>query len=342
MQDIIPQLKQWQNDGKRFALATVIKTWGSAPRVVGSAMAVSTDMEMCGSVSGGCVENDVVRAALLVLESGESKVLEYGVSDEDAWSVGLSCGGQIRVFVEPFIGFSNEANLWERLYTSTQNNEGCILVSGLRAGRFSHALVYPDGRSFGDLKSDAITEIAIQKIYKERKNQLLEIDDMSYFAQVFPPKSQVIIVGAAHLTADLVHLAHQFDFETIVIDPRGIFTQKTYFPTPPDHSYEDWPAEVLPKFKLDNYTYAVLLTHDPKIDDQAIHLLLRSDVAYIGALGGRKTQSKRRARLLEAGFSATEIDRIHGPVGIDINAKKPREIALSILAQIIQERNRYL
>ncbi len=341
MQDIIQELKQWQDDGKRFALATVVKTWGSAPRVAGSAMAVSTDMEMCGSVSGGCVENDVVREALAVLESGQSKLLEYGVSDEDAWSVGLSCGGQIRVFVEPFIAFGNEADVWENLYDSVQKNEGCVLVSSLREGQYVHALVYADGRRFGQLNDDKITEIAIQKIYKERKNQLVEIEGSPYFAQVFPPKSQLIIVGAAHLTADLVHLAHQFDFETLVIDPRGIFTQKTHFTTAPDQSYEDWPAEVLPKFNLDNYTYAVLLTHDPKIDDQAIHLLLRSEVAYIGALGGRKTQGKRRARLLEAGFSENEIDRIHGPVGIDIHAKKPREIALSILAQIIQEKNKY-
>ena len=152
----------------------------------------------------------------------------------------------------------------------------------------------------------------------------------------------MMIIGAAHLTADLVDLAQQFDFETIIIDPRGVFTQKTHFKTPPDQTFEDWPAEVLPRFALDNYTYAVLLTHDPKIDDQAIHIFLKSDVAYIGALGGRKTQGKRRTRLLEAGFTEEEVDRIKGPVGININAKKPREIALSILAEAIQERNRYL
>ncbi len=342
MEDILPQLNEWQNAGKKIALATVIKTWGSAPRVIGSAMAVSADMEMCGSVSGGCVENDVVKESLEVLKSGQPKILNYGVSDEDAWSVGLSCGGQIRIYVEPFIAQGEEADVWEKLYLSTQQNEACVLVSRLRGEESAHALVYPRGRIYGKLSQEEIEKAAIQKVYKERKNQLIEIAGEPYFAQVFPPKSQMIIVGAAHLTADLVDLAQQFDFETIVIDPRGIFTQKTHFKTKPDQSFEDWPAEVLPKFILDNYTYAVLLTHDPKIDDQAIHLLLRSDVAYIGALGGRKTQGKRRTRLLEAGFTEEEVNKIKGPVGIDINAKKPREIALSILAEVIQERNRYL
>jgi len=152
----------------------------------------------------------------------------------------------------------------------------------------------------------------------------------------------MLIVGAAHITVDLVALAKQFDFETVVIDPRGIFSEKTQFPVQPDHLYVDRPAEILPTYDLDAYSFAVLLTHDPKIDDQALHLLLRSDIAYIGALGSRRTHAKRVKRLTEAGFSESEIEKIHGPIGVSINAKLPKEIALSILGQIIQVKNRYL
>ena len=145
----------------------------------------------------------------------------------------------------------------------------------------------------------------------------------------------MLIIGAAHITADLVDLANTFGFESIVIDPRGTFASKTQFQTPPDVIFEKYPSEVIPDYTLDAYTYAVILSHDPKIDDNALHLLLKSHVAYIGALGSKKTHAKRIARLREAGFSDTQIDRIQAPIGLNINAKTPREIALSIMAQII-------
>ena len=171
---------------------------------------------------------------------------------------------------------------------------------------------------------------------------MVENEDISYFAQVFPRKSQLLIIGAAHITVDLVALGKMFGFETIVIDPRGIFTNKTQFGIPPDHIYEKYPAEVLPDYLLDPYTYAVVLSHDPKIDDNALHILLKSDVGYIGALGSKKTQAKRVARLEKAGFSAEEIGRIHAPIGVNIKAKTPKEIALSIMGEIVLAKNEYL
>ena len=152
----------------------------------------------------------------------------------------------------------------------------------------------------------------------------------------------MIIIGAAHITVDLVQLANMYGFETIVIDPRGIFSNKTQFTLPPDKIFEQYPSEVLGNYQLDAYTYAVVLSHDPKIDDNALHILLRSKVGYIGALGSRKTQAKRVARLQEAGFSEEEIGKIHSPVGVSINAKTPKEIALSIMAEVIQVKNEYL
>lgn len=344
MKDIFQDIRSWASSGKRFSVATVTKTWGSAPRLIGSSMAISSEAEILGSVSGGCVEGAVVQEALPILETGSPKLLHFGVSDEDAWSVGLSCGGKIDVFVERFLKSDNdpvEQLIWDKLEDAVSNNVGCVLLSRLSDEKSAHIFVHSNGSFIKNLEDDGLIEKALQA-YRERKNQIIEHLGIEYFAHVFQPKSQMIIVGAAHISADLVDLAKQFGFETIVIDPRGLFTNKTHFTNPADQLFEKWPAEVLPDFSLDAYTYAILLTHDPKIDDQALHKLLKSDVAYIGALGSKRTHTKRVARLSEAGFTQAEIDRIHGPIGVSINAKKPKEIALSIMAEIISVQNEFL
>lgn len=344
MIDILPELENWIEQDKPFALATVVKTWGSSPRPVGSALAVTHDMEMAGSVSGGCVEGAVAKQAQQILESGQAQRLKFGVTDEDAWAVGLSCGGAIQVWTEPFLAFDEdplEKQIWEKLHHCLTNNFGCVLLTHLSA-ESEHLLLIPAEETVlgKQRENSALIELA-RRAYKERNNQVLEHEGESYFARVFPRKSQMLIVGAAHITTDLVQLGNMYDFETIVIDPRGIFAHKTQFPEAPHHLINDWPADVLPRYRLDEYSYAVLLSHDPKIDDQALHLLLRSDIDYIGALGSRRTHEKRARRLREAGFKDDEIDRIHAPIGVDINAKRPKEIALSIMAQIIQQQNRF-
>lgn len=344
MLDIFSEIKNWADKGKHLATATVIQTWGSSPRPVGSVLAISGEGEMLGSVSGGCIEGAVVREALAVMKTGIPRRVHYGVSDEEAWEVGLSCGGKVEVFIEPFVSSSSEATeqaVWQQLQQSISANQSCIFLSQMSGERPDHRLVLPDGSSQGGPVEQALQQLALQA-YAERKTQTLETEKTVWFAQVFPRKSQLILIGSAHISADLVGLGKTFGFETIVIDPRGIFAQKTQFPVPPDQLHIDWPAEVLPRYTLDAYTYLVMLTHDPKIDDQALQLALRSEVAYIGALGSKKTAAKRRTRLTEAGFSEAEIDRVYGPVGIDIRAKKPREIALSIMAQIIAVQNAHL
>jgi len=340
MKELLSTINDWLAAEKKFALATVVNTWGSAPRPVGSHMIISDDMDMAGSVSGGCVENAVVKAAQEVIQSGQARKLAFGVTDEEAWEVGLSCGGKIQVFVEPFPAFAKtESPLWSKMYQYLIADQGFALLTHLTEGETKHLLYQPDNKTVGGLNSDALRQAA-KTAYEQRSSQTVEVDGESYFARVFPRRSQLLIIGAAHITADLVQLAQQFDFETIVIDPRGIFTEKTTFPVPSDQLFEDYPAEILSNFTLDAYTYAAVLSHDPKIDDQALHILLRSKAAYIGALGGRKSQEKRRKRLLEAGFSAEDVQRIHGPIGVDINAKTPREIALSILAEVIMIQNK--
>ncbi|MEM9921966.1 MAG: XdhC family protein [Bacteroidota bacterium] len=344
MKELLPALDSWLIDEKPFALATVIRTWGSAPRPIGSVMAITAEMEMAGSVSGGCVEGAVVTAASEVIDNGLSKRLAYGVADEDAWSVGLSCGGKIQVFLERSMAFSaqtSEKAVWTSLVECLKSNKSCVLLTKLAEGEACHALVYPDGHSVGAEIGEALKNTALQS-YKERKSQTIELESDQWFVRVFPRRSQLLIVGAAHITVDLVQLAQLFDFETLVIDPRKAFLNKTQFATPPDKLFDQYPDDVLPNLDLDEYTYAAVLSHDPKIDDPALQTLLRSNVAYIGGLGSRKTQAKRRARLEASGFTEAEIDRIHAPIGVDINAKKPREIALSILSEIIKVQNAHL
>lgn len=344
MQDIFHELKDWQETNRLYALATVIRTWGSAPRMVGASMAITTEQDIVGSVSGGCIEGAVIQAAQKVMQTGEGKRLSFGVTHEDAWTVGLSCGGEIEVYVEKGLAISEdegERTIWKGLREAVEHSRGAVLLSRMDEGERKHLLVLANGEVRGGPMDRALVQKALQ-VYRERKNQPITAGSITYFAWVFPPKSQLFIIGAAHITAELVALANEFDFETIVIDPRGIFTDKTHFPSPPTQLMLAWPEEVLSNYTFDPYTYAVVLTHDPKIDDQALSILLPTDLAYIGALGSKKTHAKRVKRLQEAGFDDQLISKIKGPVGIDIKAKRPKEIALSIVAQMIQERNAYL
>jgi xanthine dehydrogenase accessory factor len=341
MLELLSAIESFLDKDQKFAQATVIKTWGSAPRPIGSIMLICEDGTMAGSVSGGCVEGAIVKQAQEVLKTMQPKLLSFGVTDDEAWSVGLSCGGSIQVFVEPFIAFT-DAETWKILKVLLKENDGCILATQLNEVQHNTLLLLPNGDIIGKNKEEIIKSPAL-RAYNERNTQSFESETgEKWFLNVMPPKHKLIIIGAAHITVDLVHLAHFFGFDTTVIDPRGIFASKTDFPTPPDVLHIDWPIEILPTLTLDAYTYTVLLTHDPKIDDQALHILLKSEIAYIGCLGSKKTHEKRVRRLLDAGFSENEIGKIHAPIGVDINAKSAREIALSIISELIKNKNAYL
>lgn len=334
MKELITPLKQWTENGQRIALARVIQTWGSSPRPSGSCMIISEALEMAGSVSGGCVEGAVVKEAMKIFEGGDAKRLHYGVSDDDAWAVGLSCGGKIQVYLQPWL--SNE--LSGKLLDMLSANKSCMLATALMDGRSQNTLIAPDGKTIGHPLPQELVEKAMSA-FTSRAHGTFTFNGDEYFIQVFPRRSRMVIIGAAHVAVDLVSLASQFDFETIVIDPRGTFAKNTTFSTKPDFMFEKYPSEVLPELELDPYTYAVILSHDPKIDDDALQVLLRSNVAYVGALGSKKNHEKRTARLLDKGFTAEEISKINAPIGVSINAFGAKEIALSILAAVIQAKN---
>lgn len=341
MREYLSEIDRWLAEGKTFSAATVTSTWGSAPRPIGTMMFIGPDLEMLGSVSGGCVEGAILREAAETSAGGPARRLRFGVSDDDAWSVGLTCGGTIEIFLEQFFAPAAPA-LWQELRRCLSGNIGCVLTTKLSGSGGVHFLTVPDtGLTLGEGAEPKLREHAL-RAYRERKSQPVECRGEQWFVQVFPRKAQLFVIGAAHAAAELVHLAQYFDFETIVIDPRSAFARNTHFATAPDRLAEEYPAEVLPEYLLDEYSFAVVMAHDPKIDDQALHLLLRSKAAYIGALSSKKSNERRRERLLEAGFTEEDCQRIHAPVGLHIKSKTAREIALSILAQMILVKNQYL
>ncbi len=311
--DDIPRIAlDWYRAGKGAALATVVQTWGSAPRRVGAMLAVSGDGEMAGSVSGGCVEGAVVAEALEAIEDGAARMLEYGVADGDAFAVGLACGGTIRVLVQPVGGALPKGVLAD-------------LVE-VRGARRPAALVSPQD-------SPPRLELSGHED-RFRMDRSGFAEDEATFVAIHNPPLRLIVVGAVHIAQALVPMARQVGYDPVVIDPRTAFASADRFPGVT--LLDEWPDDGVRALGLDARTALVLLTHDPKLDDPALAEALRSDVFYIGALGSSRTHAKRLERMAEAGFSQADLARIHGPVGLDIGAAGPAEIALSILAQMTQ------
>jgi len=339
MIEFIDTIKSWSLDNQPVAVARVTKTWGSSPRPIGSVMLIHENGNILGSVSGGCVEGAVAKNAKKCNHEKVSMRLSYGISDEDAWSVGLSCGGSLQVFVQP-VNFK-ENKVWNKLLENLSNNISSTLITKLGDENVVEVLFDETDSFIGDKLPDEIVEQA-KKCYNERISKILEHNEESYFVQIFPRKHLLLVVGAAHITVDLVTLANLNGFETVVIDPRGYFAKNTIFTSPPSKLLQSFPSEVLNKFPLDAYTFCAILSHDPKIDDDALNVLLPSEVGYIGALGSRKTHAKRVARLKEKGVSDDLINKIKAPIGMPIKAKSAREIALAVMGEIIQAKNEFL
>ncbi len=301
-------------NGHRAAIATVIETWGSAPRPVGAQLAIRDDGAFQGSVSGGCVEGAVVAEALEVLETGEPRILEYGVSDEDVFAVGLACGGEIKILVEP-IGFGQgvSVEILKSLNDARTNRTPIGVSTHLQA--WDRRLVGPND--------------APLRFTKDKSG----MDDSS-FTLIQNPPLRLIVVGAVHIAQALLPMAHIAGYAPFLIDPRDSFGSQTRFPN--ETILNEWPDVAVESLGLDARTALVTLTHDPKLDTPALAAALNSDAFYIGALGSSRTHAKRRAQLIDLGFTDSQIDRIHGPVGSNIGAATPSEIAISIMAQITE------
>ncbi len=301
----------WHRAGRGAVLATVIETWGSAPRQAGSQMAVGGDGEIAGSVSGGCVEGAVAAEAEAALADGQPRVMTFGVADEDAFAVGLACGGTIRVLVEP-VGDSAPAlppGMLEAVVAARAAGRGVAVATALDgwARRLWHD--HP-------------------RIAQDRSG----VEDGVFFA-VHAAPLRLVVVGAVHIAQALLPMARACGFSPVLVDPRGSFGSVARFPGADIR--DAWPDEALTALAPDARTAVVTLTHDAKLDDPALQVALRSPAFYVGALGSVRTQARRLERLRAAGLDDAVLARLHAPVGLRIGAATPAEIAVSILAEVI-------
>ena len=301
MRELVDAIQRWRARGDRVALATVVATRRSAPRPVGSKLAVSERGELLGSVSGGCVESDVAVQAAEVLADGAPRLLTYGIDDEQAWSIGLPCGGEIDVFVERFDGELPE--------------EPGVTLTVLDGERAGERRVVP---------LDAV---------ERGTSRVLELDGETVFADVVAPPPSLVIVGAIDTAEELCRAAKALGWRTTVIDPRPGLVTRERLPSP-DELEVAWPDAL----EADEETAVVVLTHEERLDVPALTAALASPAFYVGAIGSRRTQEKRRVRLLEAGIAETQLDRLAGPAGLDLGAHTPAETAVSILAEVLAVR----
>ena len=334
MKEVLDDIARWLADGERdIALATVLTTWGSAPRKAGAKMAFATGgAAISGSVSGGCVEGAVIEAGGEVLAGGRPRLLRFGVADETAWGVGLACGGTIEVFVERLdVAAYEAARRWSAAGTS-----GALLtaVAGPDEWLGGKAIVEGGAVVGGSLAPVLDADTAALADAARHAQRLATVEDIELFIDPIRPAPALVIVGGAHIAVALARLARVLGYRTVVVDPRRAFGSAARFPDV-DRLVQAWPDKALAEEPLTGESAVVTLSHDPKIDDPALRAALSSDAFYIGALGSRKTHAARRQRLA-AGFDEAQLARIHAPIGLDIGADNPEEIALAIMAQVVQ------
>ncbi len=334
MRDILADIERWKSEGRPIALATVVETWGSAPRAAGGKMAITGDGRIAGSVSGGCVENAVVEAGKKTLSSGAPQLLHYGVSDDTAWSVGLACGGSLDIFVDrldPVLFESVDAAMRAEKPVAV-----ATVISGPEGTLGQKLALFEDGGVVG-VSDEAMLARAREALAGGFSRRVPD-GDREVFVDVLLPAPRLVIVGGVHIAVALVTLAKTLGFRTILVDPREAFGNTKRFPHA-DEIVNDWPDAALQRIAPDGSTAVAVLTHDPKLDDPAILTALRGRAFYVGALGSKRTQEKRRARLLETGLSTEDLARLHGPIGLPLGGRSPEEIAISILAEIVATRN---
>jgi xanthine dehydrogenase accessory factor len=341
MRELLPTLDEWAAHDPHLAVATVVGTAGSTPRPTGARLLVDRDGRMAGSVSGGCLEAAVIGEAQATL-SGEQppRLLHYGISDEMGWEVGLACGGTVDIFVETVQWDGSDPVLAAVREAIDRDRAVALLtvVGGDDAG--ARAATRGDGTLIGTLGSAALDTAVTPFVERRLRSGLAGTDDVAGAAVFIDPivaAPHLAIVGAVHIAIALSTMAHAAGYRVSVIDPRTAFLSEERLPDA-DHLVAAWPDEALPSLDLGPRDAAVCLAHDPKFEDPALGVLLRSPVGYVGAIGSRTTHGKRVARLREAGFSDDEIARVHSPVGLDLGAATAEEIAVSILAEVIATR----
>jgi len=313
--------------------AVVTSVWGSAPRTEGSCMLATTDGRIAGSVSGGCVESATAAEIADAIGRGGPKLVTFGVPDQRAWEVGLACGGTIRVLVEPGVR--------PDVLAAARGPGGVVVATALEGpGAGRTVTVRDDGTADGDipgLDGAAVSAAALDALRRQasRTVQLPGADGapVGIFLEAFPRQPRLVIFGGVHIAAALVTLARTLGYRTIVADGREAFVSRERFPDA-DELIVAWPAEAFAQTGIDGATYICILSHDPKFDEPALEIALRSPAVYVGAIGSKKTALSRRERLRAAGFTDEQVARLHGPIGLNLGGRQPAETALAILAEM--------
>ncbi len=354
MRDLLPAYDRFRAAGTAFGRAVITEVWGSAPRPSGASLLATAEGEIAGSVSGGCVETAAAQEIIAAIERGTPRLVSFGVSDEAAWEVGLACGGTLGLFVEPQVR--------REMVEPLRGEAGVVIATVVDGGIApSTALLFdeqaqlvtalpPIGIPARDAAAAAarLTDLAdpIGRAAAEAlarcRSRTERFDgphgEVTVLLEVHPRAARLVIVGGVHIAQALVPLAKQLGYRTFVVDGRAAFLTEDRFPQA-DQLVLGWPADVLGELGLDAATCVCVLSHDPKFDDPALEIALRSPAAYVGALGSQRTQAARRERLRRAGVTDEQLDRLHGPIGLDLGGREPAEIALAILAQMTAVRH---
>ena len=324
MRDVLQEYDRLAASGT-VGRAVVTRVWGSAPRTEGSNLIATADGRMAGSVSGGCVEGAVVEAIGEAIAEGKPRLLDFTVTHERAWEVGLACGGSIGVFVEPEVR--------QELLEAARGNDGVVIASVIGGAAPLGRPDAPVAAAVAEQAREALAELS-----SRIATVAMPGGEVTVFLEVYPRQPTLFVIGAVHIAEALCQLARPLGYRTVVADGRAAFLTKERFPDV-DLLVQAWPEEAFSQVGIDDATCICVLSHDPKFDEPALDAALRSPAAYIGAIGSRKTQEIRRERLKDAGFSPEEIARLHGPIGLDLGGRQPGEIALAILAEITAVRH---
>jgi len=349
MKELLPTLEAWRRDGVGIGRAVVVRTFGSAPRPEGAVLLRADDGRIAGSVSGGCVEGAAAEEIERARRDGHARVIRYGISDEEAWDVGLACGGTIDVLIEPSLPASVEAGARDRsiavatvLPADAPPAEFGSWPPGDGAPPPPQVVVGTDAIVEGTLGSpsaDAALVESVREALLRGTSRTVEIEGRSVFVEAFPARPRLVVVGAVEVARSLVRFARELGYETIVIDGRASFaTPERFPPDQVDRLIVGWPDEVADEIGLGPEDAVAVLTHDVKFDEPAIVEALRRNCRYVGAVGSRKTQGDRRERLRAAGLAEEELARLRGPVGLDLGGRAPAETALAIIAEVVANR----
>jgi len=338
MREILSDIDRWTKAREEIAVATVVRVRGSAPRLPGARLCVTRSGKMAGSVSGGCVENDVFERAMCVLNERRPAVATYGIADELGFEVGLSCGGTLDVLIEPFVSDA----IWQTLRQAVDGGRPAVLCVGLTPAELlgRKLVVLGEDSWVGSLApdiDDAIRTVARGFLCKAGTTVIgvpWHGDSAAIFVESLPPPERLFIIGATHTAAALCRMAKGLGLHVTIVDARGTYATRERFPDA-DVLVRAQPGPLLEEARLDASSYIVVLTHDLKFDIPALTQALRSAARYVGVMGSRSTHARRRDRLAEEDFGQAELARIRAPIGLDIGARTPEEMALSILAEMV-------